>query len=152
MRRTKKQIENEILQKASQILEARAKYSTAAALTEPAAVKALLIPRLRHLEHEVFCVIYLNNQHKLIEIENAFTGTIDGCSVYPREIAKRALELNTAAVIFAHNHPSGVTNPSSADRRITDRLKAALQMFDIRVLDHVIIGEGEYSFAEGGDI
>jgi len=80
-----------------------------------------------------------------------FKGTLDSASVYPREVVKRALELNAAAVIFAHNHPSGVSEPSQADRRITLRLKEALQIFDIRVLDHFIIGDGEpYSFAEQG--
>jgi len=103
------------------------------------------------LEHEVFVCIFLNNQHIVIKHEEMFRGTIDGASIYPREVAKRCLQLNAAAVLFAHNHPSGRTEPSQADRHITDKLKTALNLFDIRTLDHFIIGKDKpYSFAEHG--
>ena len=95
--------------------------------------------------------MFLDNQHRVIQLDELFRGTIDGASVYPREVVKQALHHNAAAVIFAHNHPSGVTEPSQADKQITEKLKKALDLFDIRVLDHFIIGDGEpYSFAEHG--
>ena len=99
----------------------------------------------------MFACLYLDNQHRLIEYKELFRGTIDGASVYPREVVKLCLQLNAAAVIFAHNHPSGINEPSQADRQITDKLKQALALVDIRVLDHFIIGDGEpFSFAEHG--
>jgi len=100
---------------------------------------------------EVFSCLFLDSQHRIKRCEDLFLGTLDGAAVYPREVAVRALQYGAAAVIFAHNHPSGVAEPSAADRRITERLAAALALFDIRVLDHVIVGSGrEYSFAEQG--
>lgn len=121
------------------------------ALTSPQVTRAYLSAQLRGYSYEVFACLFLDNQNRVIELEEMFKGTLDSASVYPREVVKRALELNAAAVIFAHNHPSGVSEPSQADRRITLRLKEALQIFDIRVLDHFIIGDGEpYSFAEQG--
>ena len=102
------------------------------------------------LEREHFVVLFLDSQHGVIETERLFSGTIDGAAVYPREIAKAALRRNAAAVILAHNHPSGLAEPSSADKRITDRIKAAMGLLDIRVLDHIIVGDGCYSFAERG--
>lgn len=100
---------------------------------------------------EHFVVMFLDSQHRLLKTEVMFQGTLDGAAVYPREVVKRALELNSAAVIFAHNHPSGESSPSSADRRITDKLVAGCQLLDIRVLDHVIVaGAKTYSFAEEG--
>jgi len=100
---------------------------------------------------EVFSCLFLDSQHRVLRCEDLFFGTLDGAAVYPREVAVRALQYRAAAVIFAHNHPSGVAEPSSADRRITERLTAALGLLDSRVLDHVIIGSGrEYSFAEQG--
>ena len=98
--------------------------------------------RLRDLPHELFCCLYLDNRHRVISFEPLFRGTIDGTSVYPREVVKEALRLNAAAVIAAHNHPSGVAEPSQADERITRRLKSALDLVDIRLLDHLIIGDG----------
>lgn len=104
-----------------------------------------------HKQHEVFSVMYLNNQHHLIEIVDEFNGTIDGAAVYPREIVKQALKLNAAAVIFVHNHPSGEATPSSADINITKKLVSALQTVDIRVLDHIIVGQvSTVSMAEMG--
>jgi DNA repair protein RadC len=105
-------------------------------------------------EREVFLVLFLNGQNELIEAEKMFYGTINAASVYPREVAKRALELNAAAVVYAHNHPSGLLEPSTADRLITERLKNALGLFDIKSLDHVIVSNnpGFYSFAQMGEI
>ena len=100
---------------------------------------------------EVFCCIFLDSQHQVLCCEDLFFGTLDGAAVYPREVAIRALQYRAAAVIFGHNHHSGIAEPSSADRRITERLCAALGLLDIRVLDHVIIGRGqEFSFAREG--
>lgn len=102
-------------------------------------------------KNEVFSVIFLNNKHRAIGYEEMFKGTIDGAAVYPRVIAQRCLEVNAAAVIFAHNHPSGCVNPSEADRSITRRLVEALGLLDVRVLDHFVIGAGNYSsLAERG--
>ena len=120
-------------------------------LTSPDATRAYLSAQLRGYSYEVFACLFLDNQHRVIQFEELFRGTIDGASVYPREVAKKALIQNAAAVIFAHNHPSGNNEPSQADRNITDKLKQALTLFDIRVLDHFIIGDGQpYSFAEHG--
>lgn len=120
-------------------------------LNSPDITRAFLSAQLRGYSYEVFACLFLDNQHRVLQFEALFRGTIDGASVYPREVVKRALFHNAAAVIFAHNHPSGVHDPSQADRRITDRLKAALELFDIRVLDHFIVGDGKpYSFAEHG--
>lgn len=121
------------------------------ALTSPAMTRAFLSAQLRGYGFEVFACLFLDNQHRVIQLEELFRGTIDGASVYPREVVKRALHHNAAAVIFAHNHPSGIAEPSRADQLITDKLKQALALLDIRVLDHFIIGDGEpYSFAEHG--
>ena len=120
-------------------------------LTSPDITRAYLQTSLRKLHYEVFACLFLDNQHRVIKFEKLFRGTIDGASVYPREVAKLALKLNAAAVIFAHNHPSGINDPSNADKQITDKLKQALGLFDIRTLDHFIIGDGlPYSFAEHG--
>jgi DNA repair protein RadC len=111
-------------------------------IRSPADTEAFLMARLRDLPHELFCCIYLDNRHRIISFEELFRGTIDGTSVYPREVVKQALSANAAAVILAHNHPSGVAEPSQADERITRRLKAALELVDIRLLDHLVIGDG----------
>ena len=121
------------------------------ALTSPETTRAYLSAQLKGYHYEVFACLFLDNQHRTIELEELFRGTIDGASVYPREVVKRALYHNAAAVIFAHNHPSGISEPSQADRQITDKLKQALGLLEIRVLDHFIIGDGmPYSFAEHG--
>ncbi|RLA19212.1 MAG: hypothetical protein DRQ62_12235 [Gammaproteobacteria bacterium] len=120
-------------------------------LTSPEATRAYLSNQLRSYPYEVFACLFLDNQHHILEFEELFRGTIDGASVYPREVVKKALDHNAAAVIFAHNHPSGISEPSQADKMITDKLKQALSLMDIRVLDHFIIGDGmPYSFAEHG--
>lgn len=106
---------------------------------------------LQDYEHEVFSGLFLDSQHRVIRFEELFRGTIDAASVYPREVLKYALAYNAAAVILVHNHPSGDPEPSEADRHITDRLKEALGLMDIRVIDHVVVGiDGCKSFAEMG--
>jgi len=112
------------------------------AIKSPADTEAFLQSKLRHLGHELFCCLYLDNRHRVLRFDEMFRGTIDGTSVYPREVVKEALAMNAAAVILAHNHPSGVAEPSQADERITRRLKSALELVDIRLLDHLIIGDG----------
>ena len=107
--------------------------------------------QLRNLPHEMFAVLFLDSQHRLIRLEEMFRGTLTQTSVYPREVVKRALELHAGAVILAHNHPSGMTEPSRADQVLTERLKAALQLVDVRVLDHLVVaGPCVTSFAERG--
>lgn len=121
------------------------------ALTSPAVTREFLRARLRDLPHELFCLLLLDNRNRVITFEELFRGTIDGASVHPREVVKLALERNAAAVILAHNHPSGIAEPSQADEMITRRLRDALSLVDIRVLDHFVIGEGDcVSFAERG--
>jgi DNA repair protein RadC len=120
-------------------------------ISDPLACRRFLLMKFRPHMREVFACLFLDNQHRLIRYEELFFGTIDGASVHPREVVRRALELGTAAVIFAHNHPSGIAEPSQADRRITERLKSALALLDIRVLDHLVVGDTEVtSFAERG--
>jgi DNA repair protein RadC len=117
----------------------------------PEATRAYLKLRLNAYPYEVFAGLFLDNRHRVIAYQELFTGTIDGASVHPREVVREALRVNAAAIIFAHNHPSGVAEPSQSDLRITQRLKDALALVDVRVLDHLIIGEGEgTSLAERG--
>ena len=117
----------------------------------PEKIKDHLRMKYIYAEHEIFSVLFLDQRHRLIRHEELFIGTIDGCSVYPREVVKAALRLNSAAVVFAHNHPSGVAEPSMADKNITRRLQDALALIDVRVLDHIVVGrEGVVSFAELG--
>jgi DNA repair protein RadC len=120
-------------------------------LTSPRLAADYLLAQLRDRDHEVFCCLYLDNRHRLIGFEELFKGTIDGASVHPREVVKQALARRAAAVILAHNHPSGVAEPSRADEAITTRLRDALALVDIRVVDHVIVGDGVcVSLAERG--
>ena len=120
-------------------------------LDSPQATRDFLIRRLRDTPHELFCCLHLDNRHRLIAFDELFRGTIDGASVHPREVVKQALARNAAAVILAHNHPSGVAEPSQADELVTRRLREALQLVDIRVLDHMIVADnGCLSFAERG--
>lgn len=127
------------------------KFRRGSALTSPAAAKDALMLRLGDYEHEVFACLFLDNRHRILRWVELFRGTIDGASVYPREVVKEALAVNAAAVILCHNHPSGIAEPSEADRSLTQRLKHALGTVDIRVLDHFVIGgEDLYSFAEHG--
>lgn len=119
-------------------------------LTTPTLSRHFLKLQLDRYPHEVFAVIFMDNRNRVIAFEKMFFGTIDGASVYPREVVKKALDHNAAAVVFAHNHPSGVAEPSNADEMITGRLKEALGLVDIRVLDHFVIGDEIVSFAERG--
>lgn len=120
-------------------------------LNSPQLTQRYLMARLRDKQSEVFVALFLDSQHRVIEYIELAHGTIDGAAVYPREVVKMALAKNAAALIFAHNHPSGIAEASQADRAITERLVKALSLLDIRVLDHIIIGDGEFtSFAEKG--
>lgn len=121
------------------------------ALTSPAMTRQYLALRLRAYQHEVFACLFLDTRHRVIAFEELFSGTIDGASVHPREVVKRVLAHNAAAVIFAHNHPSGIAEPSRADETLTRRLIQTLELVEVRVLDHFIVGDGEVlSFAERG--
>jgi DNA repair protein RadC len=120
-------------------------------LTEPQATRRFLLAQLRDRPYEVFCCLYLDNRHRLIAFEELFRGTVDMAGVHPREVLRQTLLHNACAVIFAHNHPSGVLEPSRADELITRRLKDALALLDVRTLDHFIVGDGDcYSFSEHG--
>ena len=142
--------ENEIIRSAKVLLKKRL-TNDKACFTDPSLVKDFLIMEYAQKEHECFVVLFLNNQHRLIKAIEMFVGTIDGASVYPREILKTALQLNAAAVILSHNHPSGITEASQADKTITTKIKNSLSLIDIRVLDHIIVGGADsFSFAEGG--
>lgn len=121
------------------------------AIASPGDTRRYLSARLRGHQREVFACLFLDSRHRVVGFEELFAGTIDGTSVHPREVLKRTLALNAAAVIVAHNHPSGVAEPSRADRAITERLREALALVDVRLLDHVVVGDGEtVSFAERG--
>ncbi len=121
------------------------------ALESPQAVRDYLKAQLRHEPHEVFGCLFLDTRHRVLAFEALFQGSIDGASVYPRQVVKRALAHNAAALILVHNHPSGVAEPSQADRLLTERLKEALGLIEVRVLDHFVVGDGEpQSLAELG--
>lgn len=113
-----------------------------AALTDPASAGRYFARRLRGLQHEVFAVMFLDTRHRTLAFEELFRGTLDGAEVHPREVVRRALAHNAAAVIVGHNHPSGNPEPSAADRAVTARLKQALALVDLRLLDHFVIGDG----------
>jgi DNA repair protein RadC len=142
--------EDPLIREAIGVLEKRI-FKRGAKLTSPAGVREYLQLKLAGEALEVFAVVFLDSRHRVIAYEPMFQGTIDGAAVYPRAILKRAMDHNCAAVILAHNHPSGETEPSHADKAITSRIKAVLEMVDVRVLDHFVIGEGKpFSFAEAG--
>lgn len=141
--------EEQVLTWANRILENR--FQRSHYLTNPSATRDYLRSTLAGKKQEVFALVFLDNQHAVIDLEILFYGTIDGASVYPREVVKAALDCNAAAVILAHNHPSGIAEPSNEDRRITERLIESLKTVDIRVLDHLVIGgASSVSFAERG--
>jgi len=119
-------------------------------LTSPALTRAFLRVHLGACEHEIFGMLHLDSRHRLIAVEDLFRGTINSSSVHPREVVKSALAHNAAAVVLYHNHPSGLPEPSAADELITRRLREALALIDVRVLDHLIVAEAIYSFAEAG--
>ena len=142
--------EERVLKAALQILERR--FTRSDYISSPQNVKAYLQMKLAQEEREVFGVVFLDTRHGVLDYKELFFGTIDGASVYPREVVKVALELNAAAVIFVHNHPSGTPDPSEADKRITKRLQDACNLVDIRTLDHFIVcgAQEPYSFALNG--
>ena len=140
--------DDDIIERAMAILDSRIRRGDA--LTSPASTKQYLRLQLAAEKAEVFCCLFLDNRHRVIAFERMFAGTIDGASVYPREVVREALQQNAAAVIFAHNHPSGVAEPSRADEQITQRPKDALALIDVRVLDHIVVGDECVSFAERG--
>ena len=140
--------ESEILNHAADLLAPRVLGQI---LSSPRDAQDFLRAKLARLEHEVFAVLYLDNRHRVLAFEELFRGTINGTAVYPREVVKQSLALNCAAVILVHNHPSGVPEPSTADEVLTSRLKEALLLVDVRVLDHLVIGsDGVVSFADRG--
>lgn len=121
------------------------------AMHDPEAVRRFLLAELRDLRFEVFCCLFLDARHRVLRFDQLFRGTVDGASVHPREVVRAALAANAAAVVLVHNHPSGVAEPSRADVRITERLRSALALVDVRVLDHLVVGDTEVvSFAERG--
>jgi DNA repair protein RadC len=131
------------------ILETRIRNTTA--FTTPSDVKQFCQLQIAQEKDEHFCCMFMDSQHRLIAFERLFRGTVDSASVYPRVVVRRALELNAAALILTHNHPSGLPEPSTADIKITQRLKDALGLIDVRVLDHIIVGtDGTNSMAEAG--
>lgn len=138
----------QVLEKAAELLKQNLQEKDV--FNNPQVTKSYLTIKMGHYEREVFAVLLLNSQHQLIEYSEVFFGTIDAASIYPREVVKVALKANAAAVIFAHNHPSQVSEPSQADRQITTRLKEALALIDIRTLDHIVVGSDCVSFAEKG--
>lgn len=128
-------------------------YTRGTTMDQPGTVKDYFIARLAGMEHEVFTVAFLDNQHRLIESREMSQGTINQASVYPREVVKAALQCNAAAIICAHNHPSGSNEPSTADISLTRRLKVALELVDVRLLDHIIVaGSTSTSLAERGQV
>ena len=140
---------DQILAAARQVIDQKNPRGTL--FTSPALVKDYLRTKLASFEHEVFAALFLDSQHRLIEYFELFRGTIDAAAVYPREVVKAVLRLNAAAVTFAHNHPSGSPGPSQADRTLTQRLRDALALVDVRTLDHVVVGgAATVSFAERG--
>lgn len=152
-KRTVELTDEQIIEAAREILRNRANRMTGS-LTSPDLVKAFITDWLLGCEREEFVVLLLDSQHRVIHIESTFAGTINAAPVYPREVIKVTLKHNAAAVILAHNHPSGVTEPSTADQRVTERLKKALALIDVTLLDHFIIdpigNEPAVSFAERG--
>lgn len=144
------QREQRVISMALQLLSRKLRDKSASFTTSDHSINYLRL-QLEHLEQEVFIVLFLDNQNRLIACETVFKGTINEISIYPREIVKLALKHNAAAVILAHNHPSGIAEPSMADRRITERIQETLFLIDVKTLDHIVCGHGEYvSFAEKG--
>ena len=140
---------DEVLHQARRVLSQRVRRG--ATMSSPQAVKDYLLLQIGALEHEVFCVLFLDAQHRIIALKQMFRGTVTQTSVYPREVVKEALGCNAATVVLAHNHPSGAAEPSRADEFLTQTLKTALALVDVRVLDHLVVaGADACSFAERG--
>ena len=149
-RDTVREKEDKVIEHALTILSSRL-AQPGVCIDTPDKTRQYLSLQLSQKEHEVFCCLFLDNRHRVIGFGELFQGTIDGASVHPREVVKEALKRNAAAVIFSHNHPSGVSEPSRADIQLTRRLSDALALIDVRVLDHIVVGAGETtSFAERG--
>ncbi len=129
----------QIINLAKQIISDKLHRGDNIEVTSPTAVMQYLQLQLAAKEQEIFSAMFLDTRHRLIEFKKMFYGTIDGATVHPREVVKAALKLNAAAVIFSHNHPSGVAEPSQSDIQITARLKSALALIDVRVLDHIVV-------------
>jgi DNA repair protein RadC len=141
--------ETDILAAAEQIFSQRLQRQ--GTITRPIDAMEFFRARIGHLPHEEFHVLWLDNRHRILGCDRLFTGTLDGTAVHPREVVRRALEINAGAVVLAHNHPSGVCEPSASDRLITSELESALKLIGVRVLDHLIVGTGSgVSLAERG--
>lgn len=140
--------EKDVLAAAEGILKGRLERQ--GSIGNPADANDFLRMRLGALAHEEFHVLWLDNRHRIIDCQKLFTGTVDGASVYPREVVRAALSVNACAAIFAHNHPSGVSEPSAADRAITSELRDALRLIGVRILDHIVVGAECVSMAGRG--
>ena len=147
---TTTQQEDQILKAAGLIIENRFKRESVDSFSSPQLVKEFLKYKLAGCQREVFSAMLLDNQHRLIAFEEIAWGTIDSAAVYPRVVLQAVLNFNAAAVILAHNHPSGISEPSRADEGITQRIIDTLKLIDVRVLDHMVVGEDITSFAEKG--
>jgi DNA repair protein RadC len=142
---------DDLIKAAIAVLEERVRYKVEDVIARPEDVRNLIKLKLSGLEHEEFHVIWLTTQNQVIEIQKVFRGTISQASVYPRELAKEGLKRNAASCILVHNHPSGLVEPSSADINLTNELKKTMNLVDIRIVDHFVVGGAElYSFAEKG--
>jgi len=140
--------EQDVLAAAEGILKGRLERQ--GSLNNPTDATAFLRMRLGALQHEEFHVLWLDNRHRILECQKLFTGTVDGASIYPREVVRAALSVNASAAIFAHNHPSGIAEPSAADRNITNELRDALRLIGVRILDHIVVGDECVSMAGRG--
>lgn len=142
----------QIVVAAAEFVATQAK-NTNLVVSSPDSVRVYLNAKLAEQQKEVFMVLYLDTQHRLIQASEEFTGTVDECAVYPRWIAREALKCDASAIIVAHNHPSGSTEPSKADIKVTNKIKQALELLNIRLLDHFIVGESKpLSMVEAGFI
>ena len=140
--------EQDVLAAAEGILKGRLERQ--GSLNNPTDATDFLRMRLGALQHEEFHVLWLDNRHRILECQKLFTGTVDGASIYPREVVRAALSVNASAAIFAHNHPSGIAEPSAADRNITNELRDALRLIGVRMLDHIVVGAECVSMAGRG--
>jgi DNA repair protein RadC len=140
--------EQDVLAAAERILKKRLERQ--GSIASPYDANEFLRMRLSALTHEEFHVLWLDNRHRIIDCQKLFSGTIDGASIYPREVVRAALSVNASAAILAHNHPSGIAEPSAADRAITNELRDALQLIGVRILDHIVVGDGCVSMAGRG--
>ena len=145
---TAKSTEQDVLAAAEGILKGR--LERLGSLNNPTDATDFLRMRLGALQHEEFHVLWLDNRHRILDCQKLFTGTVDGASIYPREVVRAALSINASAAILAHNHPSGIAEPSAADRNITNELRDALRLIGVRILDHIVVGAECVSMASRG--